>query len=304
MLDIANTLRSVLSRSARPVLASIWLVTHRDFLLVFNWHQVTPSFDPGLHHRYTWTALHTFRATINFLTAHFQIVPLQSALERAGAGNFGGRCVALTFDDGDASIAEYVAPLLKQRNLPATFFVNTAYLGGGCAYWFTVLSYAGAALPEGLRQRALGLRNTGDSVFYDDIRRDVEQLSGAVPQLNSRLVSAEWLAKLDADQFTIGAHGHEHQRYSMMSQEWQRQDLKRNVEILSQFRAYRPLFAVPFGRAHDWNSATLEVARELGLVLLLADGGINLTPLPYYRRQPADSLSATKMVVRALMRPD
>jgi peptidoglycan/xylan/chitin deacetylase (PgdA/CDA1 family) len=301
---IADSVRNVLSRSARPVLASIWLTTHRDFLLVFNWHQVTPSFDPEIHHRYTWTALHTFWATINFLTAHFQIVPLQPALERARTGNFRGRCVALTFDDGDVSIADYVAPFLRQRNLPATFFINTAYLGGDRAYWFTVLSYAGPVLPEGLRQRALELRTTKDPLFYDDVRRDVEQLSGAVPQLSSRLVSAEWLAKLDADQFTIGAHGHEHQRYSMMPEEWQRQDLKRNVEILSQFRAYRPLFAVPFGRAHDWNAATLEVAQELGLLVLLADGGINLTPLPYYRRQPADSLSPTKMVVRAVMHAD
>jgi peptidoglycan/xylan/chitin deacetylase (PgdA/CDA1 family) len=302
MRRIPGRLRRFLSGPARAIVTSIWLAGHRNFLMILNWHQITPCFDPGLHHHYTWTALGTFSAAIDFLAAAFQIVPLQGALERAKAGNIRGRCVALTFDDGDVSVADYVVPLLRQRKLPATFFVNTAYLDRDCSYWFPVLSYACPPLSARLREEALKLRTTDDPIYYDHVRRKVEQLSVAVPKLNSRLASAEWLADLDGDQFAIGAHGHEHERYSMMPADWQRADLSRNVEILSQFRAYRPLFAVPFGRPWDWNRTTLEIARELGLEVLLADGGVNLERSDLYRRQPADSKTARALLADAVLR--
>lgn len=289
------------SRSARAISALSWLASHRDFLLILNWHQITPSFDSEIHHLYTWTALDRFTAAVDHLAAHFRVVPLPEAVKRITAGSFWGRCLALTFDDGDASIADYVAPLLLQRNLPATFFINTAYLDGDRSYWFPILSYARPQVSRELQEKALKLRNTDDPIYYNHVRRQIEQLSGSVPKLSSRLVSEEWLAGLDGDQFTIGAHGHEHERYSMMPREWQREDLLRNVEILSQFRAYRPLFAVPFGRRWDWNSTTLEIAHEIGLDVLLADGGINVALSTCYRRQPADSQSARRLVAQAIL---
>jgi peptidoglycan/xylan/chitin deacetylase (PgdA/CDA1 family) len=300
MRRVPHRLRRLVSRATREISARTWLASHGDFLLILNWHQITPHFDSDVHHRYTWTALNSFAAAVDYLTAHFRVVPLHEALKRIERGSLGGRCVALTFDDGDVSMADFVMPLLRQRNLPATFFINTAYLDGGRSYWFPVLSYAQPPVPGELQEKALKLRNTDDPVYYDHVRRQVEQLSGAVPKLDSRLVSEEWLAGLDGDQFAIGAHGHEHERYSMMPPDWQRKDLSRNVAILSRFRAYRPLFAVPFGRPWDWNSATLEIAHELGLDVLLADGGVNLGPAAGYCRQPADSQSARDLITQAI----
>ncbi len=305
MRNIRQRVLSVFSDAAQLPAMSKWLKSHREFVLIFNWHQITPSFDPQIHHRYTWTALNRFKATIEYLSTHFRIVPLGEAVERIKSGSFAGRRVALTFDDGDISMADYVLPMLRGQNLPATFFINTAYLGSDNSYWFPVLSYARPSLSAELKEKALKLRTTDDPVYYDDVRRQVEQRCGSVPKLRLRLVSEEWLAGLDGDQFSIGAHGHEHQRYSMMPRDWQLADLSRNVKILSQFRAYRPLFAVPFGRPRDWNLTTLEVARALGLDVLLADGGVNLAPSTCLCRQPADSQSARKLVAHAVLRsPD
>ena len=274
--------------------------------MIFNWHQVAPLFIPGIHHPYTWTSLDVFSSCIDHLTARFKIMPLHEGLKLIGSGKLRGRCVSLTFDDGDASIADYVEPLLRLRGLPATFFINSAYLDDGRSYWFPILSYlsendsGSMTLSAELRNKASRLRHTKDPAFYNDVRMRIEQLSSRVPHLSTRLITHGWLSKLDGEQFALGLHGHEHQRFSMMTEEWQRKDLRTNREILCQYRAYRPVFAVPFGRLPDWSPATLTIAREFGLEVVLADGGLNLRSASYYQRQPADSLHARALLARAI----
>jgi peptidoglycan/xylan/chitin deacetylase (PgdA/CDA1 family) len=114
--------------------------------------------------------------------------------------------------------------------------------------------------------------------------------------LSERIVSNRWLEKLDAQQFAIGAHGHEHQRFSMMSREWQEEDLDQNVEILSAFSAFRPLFAVPFGRSHDCSGETVEVANGHGLKVLMSAGGLNVGPERCYRRVPSDGSAVPALI--------
>jgi peptidoglycan/xylan/chitin deacetylase (PgdA/CDA1 family) len=297
LISLPQTLRAV-----------VWRLTHPNFLIIFNWHQITPAFDPLLHHQYTWTRLQDFGAAVDDLSARFRILPLHEAIARINRGDLRGACAVLTFDDGDSSLAEYVVPLLREQNLPATFFINSAYLESQRSYWFPILSYlcsiesanAQAALPDKLRQRAQQLRVTGNAPFYRSVRDRIEELAPLVPNLRTRTVSAEWLTKLDGDQFAIGAHGHEHQRYAMMTPEWQVNDLRENVRILSQFKAYRPIFAVPFGRPWDWTDHTLRIAHKQGLQIVLANGGINVGRCDVYRRIPSDGQQIRRLVTAAM----
>ena len=201
--------------------AARWRQSHRNFLIVLNWHQVTPEFDANTQHMYTWTQLDVFKSAVGYLEEKFRIVPLHEALASISRGTLNGPCVALTFDDGDISIADYVAPFLRQRDLPATLFINSAYLDGRSSYWFPVSSFLMAndtarsriEFSDELRAQALELRSTDDSAFYNGVRERVERLAFLVPDLKSRLVSEAWISNLDGDQFAIGAHGHEHQRF-------------------------------------------------------------------------------------------
>lgn len=104
-------------------------------------------------------------------------------------------------------------------------------------------------------------------------------------------MSERWLSQLNGEQFAIGAHGHEHQRFSMMTADQQYNNLRKNLEVLRQFQTFRRIFAVPFGRAYDWNRDTIEIARELDLAVVLGDGGINHQPCTteFIRRIAADN---------------
>lgn len=296
----------IISRAAHRASLAVWNAQHRNFLIALSWHQVTAEFDPRIHHKYTWTPFADFKRCIDYLAENYHIVALPDAIAALKEHRLSGRCVALTFDDGDASIAEYVAPYLLSRNLPATFFINTAYIGRAASYWFPIFTYlssdlSASVMPAALKAAASQLRTTKDARFYQNTRKQIERLAEIVPGLSERVVSAEWLSMLDRRLFTIGLHGHEHQRFSLMPAEWQRRDLALNMSVLSQFPGYVPIFALPFGRRHDWSDETLDIAQDLGLDVVLADGGINLGMTGPWLRVPSDNSPMPDHLRRAIL---
>ena len=68
-----------------------------------------------------------FLAKIEWLDRNYRVVSLSSAYGRVGLDEEHVN-VALTFDDGFAEHATFVAPQLEERGLPATFFVPSGAL--------------------------------------------------------------------------------------------------------------------------------------------------------------------------------
>jgi peptidoglycan/xylan/chitin deacetylase (PgdA/CDA1 family) len=64
---------------------------------------------------------------------------LDELLERLSAGTLPPNAVALTFDDGYASVLSHARPLLEQYEVPATMFVPTAALAQGREFWWDEL---------------------------------------------------------------------------------------------------------------------------------------------------------------------
>jgi peptidoglycan/xylan/chitin deacetylase (PgdA/CDA1 family) len=299
----------IIPTTIRNLQAAWWRFKQTNFLAIVNWHQITPVFDPDRQNKNIWTPLEKFETGIDYLASEFKTLPLYEAINRLKQGSLRGPCVSLTFDDGDVSLAEYILPLLRRRNLPATFFINTAYMERPQSCWVPILSYLqndldryrSAGFSAALESKALQLRQTKDSTFYNEVRLQIEELAPLVPDLAQRRVDLEWLSGLDGDQFAIGAHGHEHERYSMMSSDWQRRDLSENVRLLSQFKGYRPIFAMPFGRRQDWTEETVAIAHDLKLEVAAADGGINVAASSCYQRIPSDGGNIPSLITEAMI---
>jgi peptidoglycan/xylan/chitin deacetylase (PgdA/CDA1 family) len=293
----------------RYLKAALWRQRNKNFLIIFNWHQVTPDFDPARHYEGTWTSVDVLAREIDYLATEFDIIPLHRGIKELREGGPRGRCVSLTFDDGDQSVAEYVEPLLRQRGLPATFFINSAYFDGNRSAWSWILADALRAgqkptrpleFTDELLEKARQLRHTKNRNFYNEVRKQVERLAPLIPSARPRLVSTDWLKSLDGQQLALGAHGHEHQRFSMMSAEWQQSDLLANMRFLSQFHAFRPILALPFGREGDWTEETLRIAHDQGLEVALADGGINTVAGAFFRRIPGDARRVRPLIIAAM----
>ena len=87
----------------------------------------------------------------------------------------------------------------------------------------------------------------------------------------------------------------------MMPATWQRQCIERNIECLSDLPGFCRLFAVPFGRPHDWDDAVAGICAELGLELMLGNGGINRPGTGVWQRIPADHAPALGMFRHSLV---
>jgi peptidoglycan/xylan/chitin deacetylase (PgdA/CDA1 family) len=276
-----------------------------NFLAVFNYHQVSPDFDPLRQHRWTWTPLAHFERQMRAIARHFRVLPLAAALEQIRAGTLRGRCAAITLDDGDLSLERWTIPLLRRLKMPATLFVNSGYWDSQPVEWARIANYL-ANHPDPARRQALPeahaeLRNTSDPIRYREVRARVEALAPLIDAAERFVVRREFLASLEPELFAAGLHGREHQRFSMMSTDWQRDCLDDDLAALRELRGFVPLFAVPFGRPHDWDDTAATLAAERGLHLVLADGGFTRNGDRHCSRIPADGADAIELTRRTLV---
>jgi peptidoglycan/xylan/chitin deacetylase (PgdA/CDA1 family) len=108
----------------RPVTAGAARLS-RNGLTIIGWHRVDEDSD-GLS-----TGIDDFRRHLDVLDDWgATVLPLDAAVADLDAGTLPERAVALTFDDGYASVVERAWPVLRDRGLPATLFVVTDYLAG------------------------------------------------------------------------------------------------------------------------------------------------------------------------------
>jgi peptidoglycan/xylan/chitin deacetylase (PgdA/CDA1 family) len=276
----------------------------RNKWLVFTYHQASPAFDPQLNGKYIWNSLDHFEKEMIFLKENFKIIPFSEGVRKLKEGRLRGTTVSITFDDGDISLSNYIVPVLKKYQIPAVFFINTAYLSGEQkGYWFNIYNYLLNGNPDqrklitdDIRQVYANLRNTADVDYYRQNIRRIEELARFTDDDLNFYICHDFLEKLDPGLFTIGLHGHEHQRFSMMPAEWQKQNLRLNLEILSGFNAFQKILAVPFGKPHDWNPDTVNICKSLSLEFVSSHGGYNYQDSASIKRIPADGLVINNLV--------
>jgi peptidoglycan/xylan/chitin deacetylase (PgdA/CDA1 family) len=97
---------------------------------VFMYHHVSPTVQPGRYTRALTIMPREFSEQLGWLRARgCAIVHASTIVDDARDGVLAPCEVALTFDDGYADAAAYVAPLLTQAGATATFFISTGEVG-------------------------------------------------------------------------------------------------------------------------------------------------------------------------------
>jgi peptidoglycan/xylan/chitin deacetylase (PgdA/CDA1 family) len=140
------------------------------------------------------------------------------------------------------------------------------------------------------------LRRTKDKVFYDKYRRIIEDYFIEVQDDFDIYVKTDDLSKINTKLFDIGLHGHEHQRFSMYDIQWQQSNLEKDIETLSRFESYKPIFAIPFGRNSDWDFNTIKICLDFDLKFVFANGGINTGKEIGLKRIPSDNQNLKKLI--------
>lgn len=105
-------------------------------LSIFIFHRVLPQPDPLLPDE---PDAVLFDRQVAFIARNFRVLPLADAARALGAGRLPAAAACITFDDGYADNLDVAAPILARHGATATFFIATAFIGGGRMWNDTVI---------------------------------------------------------------------------------------------------------------------------------------------------------------------
>ena len=252
----------------------------RDALAIFIYHRVLPRPDPVLGDEVD-SAL--FRQHLAFLRKNFNVLPLTEAVGRLRQGSLPARAACITFDDGYADNSTVALPLLREFDLPATFFIATGYLDGGRMWNDTIIEAIRNArsplLLDGYGQfnlkternrhaAAMGIIATLKFLPFGERQQRAEQIANmtgtALPD-NLMMTRAEVRA-LHAAGMTVGAHTEMHPILSRTDIARAREEIVRGREQLETIIG-EPVrvFAYPNGRpVRDYGTVHVDLVKKLG----------------------------------------
>jgi peptidoglycan/xylan/chitin deacetylase (PgdA/CDA1 family) len=240
----------------------------RTGLIIPYYHMVSDADVAHVRHLYRYKTPRQFSDDIDFLLKTRVPITLDQLLTCARTGRpLPARAFMLTFDDGFREMSDVVAPILLQKGLSATFFVNTAFLDN------TRLCHVNQAslIVEHLRRRRSSAleQQVGAVLGVDPREPDIASRVLGIPYTRRRLLdeiadvvgidlaaylrtkapylSSAQVIGLLRQGFSIGAHSIDHPEYLSLSLDDQ---LDQTIESVTRVREMFGLdygvFAFPF----------------------------------------------------------
>lgn len=264
--------------------------------LVVLYHGVTTNEQPEGSENYRWKhiPLSAFREQIAWLAAHFAVIPLADIERHARDGSSFDRPVcAMTFDDGYRNNFTNAFPVLREKKIPATFFVTTGFIDDHTALWPDRLEFAinksqSASFivtwPDG--EKRYDCVTTAHKIAADgDIRGRLKRVSSDVRETviasivsqtkadvqrelsaHSDYAPLSWqeIREMSAVGMAIGAHTVSHPILSMLPGAAQETEMRISTERIRVEVGKCDSFAYPNGQPGDWNQETKTALQSAG----------------------------------------
>lgn len=236
-------------------------------LSLMLFHKIPSQADPLAPDEPT---LERFEGLLDFLAASTNVLPLAQAKVALERGTLPSRSVVLTFDDGYAEWLQNIAPALRRRGLPATFFVTTGHLHETEGLWHERITAAVRALPERdialpfgfgnfahldtIDKRARLIRELQERLKYAPLRERLDAIAlleaqACVPLARPARFDTDSVRALHSQGFEIGAHTIHHPILNECTLDEAREEIGRCKEELEAIIGGRVnSFAYPNGR--------------------------------------------------------
>ncbi len=244
------------SKSISPFFSEKWLFGRNTPCFLPFYHVVS---DEKLPHilNYPYRNVAQFKKELDFILKYFTPVSLNDLKN--------GKCSErkafhLSFDDGLRECSEIVAPILLQRGIPATFFVNTAFVDNRELFHKYKASLILSRLMKKPDEKAetflarYGL--TTENVLKAEISQ-VEILNEVAALLGidfteflsrqNPYLTSEQIKSLAENGFSIGAHSHNHPEFWQISEAAQIEEVKISMAHLEKLvKPAVKAFSFPF----------------------------------------------------------
>lgn len=225
-----------------------------------------------------------FAAQLDVLAHCFNVLPLAEAVARLKAGTLPPRAASITFDDGYADNHDVALPLLRERDLHATFFIATGFLDGGRMWNDTVIETMRRANGRvDLSDLELGVyflatpedrRMAIDALLSELKYRPMAERAELVAEIEARhaglpddlMMTSSQVRALDNAGMDLGAHTVNHPILAGLPEPVARAEITAGREMLQALAASRVrLFAYPNGKpGQDYGPEHVDMVRQLG----------------------------------------
>lgn len=300
------TLREIAARTSASsgLTAGLELIRKRRLLMVLTYHRIGNAAETRYDSGTFSASAEQFDAQIAYLKRCFHIVGLQEACEiLAGRHAPAGISILITFDDGYRDNYTLAFQILRSHNVPACFFLTTAFVGTGAVPWWDGIAY----LIKQSQNRVLRLQYPQPAIF--DVER--EGLSQTIMQIlglykspemrdkerflsgleeecgtqrpqtdcNRRFLSWAEAREMQQAGMAFGTHTHTHEILSKLPPEQQEEELRVSRETMEK-QLGRPVsvMAYPVGdRSTFSQEPTMRLLERTGYSAAFSFyGGLNL----------------------------
>jgi peptidoglycan/xylan/chitin deacetylase (PgdA/CDA1 family) len=244
-------------KTISPVFAEKWLFQRKTPCFFPFYHVVS---DEKLPHilNYPYRNVGQFEKELDFFLRYFTPVSLEEIITKTKGS--GEKVFHLSFDDGLRECYDVVAPVLLRKGIPATFFVNTAFVDNKALFHKYKASLILSRFKEKPDKKAAAFLDksglSAEKILQAEISQ-VEILNEAAILLDidfedflnrqKPYLTSEQIKSLADDGFTIGAHSHSHPEFWKISEKKQIGEIEKSMNLLEQWvNPSIKVFSFPF----------------------------------------------------------
>ncbi|MCF8357358.1 MAG: polysaccharide deacetylase family protein [Prolixibacteraceae bacterium] len=221
-----------------------------------------------------------FEKELDYLLKHFEPVDLKTVIEHPRKNQF-----HLSFDDGLKTCHTVIAPILKRKGIPATFFINTGFVDNKQLFHRfkkTLLAKQGIDSDKKLFTQ----QNDLDKLASENKISFAEFLKDATPYMTH-----DEILSLKNDGFLIGSHSIDHPEFWEITEEEQfRQIAESMAYIEKHFNQGLRVFSFPFTDQGVKSSLFDKLKKENIVDYTFGTAGLKNDHIPFnYQRVPVES---------------
>jgi peptidoglycan/xylan/chitin deacetylase (PgdA/CDA1 family) len=254
----------------------------RGRLLIFTYHRVLVESDPLIVDD---PDASEFALQMDWIAEFCRVLPLPDAARALARGSLPERAACITFDDGYANNLDVAAPILSERELPATIFIAVDAVQTG-AMWNDLVIEAIREARSEIDLRAVG----GEHLILGDAASRSRAVPVALETLKYRPLVERWhvaselyqhttgrppprimlteegVRRIAAAGFDVGAHTVNHPILKTLPDEDADREIAGSRDWVSQVTGRRAVsFAYPNGRpGRDYDERHVAMVRKAG----------------------------------------
>jgi peptidoglycan/xylan/chitin deacetylase (PgdA/CDA1 family) len=260
-------------------------INSNGLLLVLCYHNIVSEYDPRDicgNQYFINLPLDVFKKQIKWIHQNFKVIELDDLISGQPISE---NSVLITFDDGFKSVLTNAFPVLNSYKIPATLFLTGAHIQENRIPWISQLHYLLNTYLLNLSLRKYTsyckhkkmlrsfnkiksrLRQQKPSEIFSSISFLEKSIGIFVPSnlISEQFLSSNDIMKLESHGWTIGNHTYNHSNIVHLTSNGIREEITTAQEVLSRFKSYRKVLALPFGDQSSYSSRIVDIAREVGI---------------------------------------